>query len=159
MSLVLHTFSTHHSINTLLYHYQHDRKVAYVASLATKLSDTCGSEIGKAYGKTTYLITTLKIVPKGTATVQRAYLLIQLFIHPRTTHCFNTSSSHILVIQPLPTSTPTTHFFFSPNTHFTVLHVLMTISYYISFLDVNIRSCFDSFTPSLLHSSRYRRCC
>lgn len=41
-------------------------KVGYVASLATKLSDTCGSEIGKAYGKTTYLITTLKKVPKGT---------------------------------------------------------------------------------------------
>ena len=41
-------------------------KVGYVASLATKLSDTFGSEIGKAYGKTTYLITTLKIVPKGT---------------------------------------------------------------------------------------------
>ena len=28
-------------------------KVGYVGSLATKLSDTCGSEIGKAYGKTT----------------------------------------------------------------------------------------------------------
>lgn len=41
-------------------------KVGYVASLATKLSDTFGSEIGKAYGKTTYLITNLKRVPKGT---------------------------------------------------------------------------------------------
>ena len=41
-------------------------KVGYVASLATKLSDTFGSEIGKAYGKNTYLITTLKMVPKGT---------------------------------------------------------------------------------------------
>jgi uncharacterized protein (TIGR00297 family) len=41
-------------------------KVAYVASLATKLSDTFASEIGKAYGKNTYLITTLKMVPKGT---------------------------------------------------------------------------------------------
>lgn len=41
-------------------------QVAYVASLATKLSDTCGSEIGKAYGKTTYLITTWRLVPKGT---------------------------------------------------------------------------------------------
>lgn len=40
--------------------------VAFVASLATKLSDTCASEIGKAYGKTTYLITTLKRVPRGT---------------------------------------------------------------------------------------------
>ena len=41
-------------------------KVGYVASLATKLSDTFASEIGKAYGKNTYLITTLKMVPKGT---------------------------------------------------------------------------------------------
>jgi len=40
--------------------------VGYVASLATKLSDTFGSEIGKAYGKTAYLITTLKQVPRGT---------------------------------------------------------------------------------------------
>jgi uncharacterized protein (TIGR00297 family) len=40
--------------------------LGYVASLATKLSDTFASEIGKAYGKTTFLITTLKIVPKGT---------------------------------------------------------------------------------------------
>ena len=44
----------------------HMLRVAFVASLSTKLSDTCGSEIGKAYGKTTYLITTLKAVPKGT---------------------------------------------------------------------------------------------
>lgn len=41
-------------------------RVGFVASLATKLSDTCASEIGKAYGKTTYLITTLKSVPAGT---------------------------------------------------------------------------------------------
>ena len=41
-------------------------QVGYVASLATKLSDTCASEIGKAYGRTTYLITTLRPVPKGT---------------------------------------------------------------------------------------------
>jgi uncharacterized protein (TIGR00297 family) len=40
--------------------------LAYVASMATKLSDTCASEVGKAYGKTTYLITTLRSVPKGT---------------------------------------------------------------------------------------------
>mmetsp|Transcript_7210 Transcript_7210/g.10058 ORF Transcript_7210/g.10058 Transcript_7210/m.10058 type:complete len:235 (-) Transcript_7210:24-728(-) len=40
--------------------------VAFVASLATKLADTTQSEIGKAYGKTTYLITTLKSVPRGT---------------------------------------------------------------------------------------------
>ena len=41
-------------------------RIAFVASLATKLSDTCASEIGKAYGKTTYLITTFKLVPPGT---------------------------------------------------------------------------------------------
>jgi uncharacterized protein (TIGR00297 family) len=40
--------------------------LAYTASLSTKLSDTTASEIGKAYGKTTYLITTLKPVPAGT---------------------------------------------------------------------------------------------
>jgi uncharacterized protein (TIGR00297 family) len=40
--------------------------LAYVASLATKLSDTFASEIGKAYGKTTFLITTLQRVKPGT---------------------------------------------------------------------------------------------
>ena len=40
--------------------------IGYVASLATKLSDTFGSEIGKAYGKSTFLITSLKRVPRGT---------------------------------------------------------------------------------------------
>jgi uncharacterized protein (TIGR00297 family) len=40
--------------------------LAYVASIATKLSDTAASEIGKAYGKSTFLITTLKPVPRGT---------------------------------------------------------------------------------------------
>ena len=40
--------------------------LGYVASFCTKLSDTTASEIGKAYGKTTYLITTLKPVSRGT---------------------------------------------------------------------------------------------
>jgi uncharacterized protein (TIGR00297 family) len=40
--------------------------LGYVASFATKLSDTTASEIGKAYGKSTFLITTLKPVPRGT---------------------------------------------------------------------------------------------
>lgn len=40
--------------------------LGYVASFSTKLSDTCGSEVGKAYGKRTYLITTLQAVPRGT---------------------------------------------------------------------------------------------
>lgn len=41
-------------------------QLGYVASFCTKLSDTCGTEIGKAYGQRTYLITTLKSVPRGT---------------------------------------------------------------------------------------------
>lgn len=40
--------------------------LGYVASFCTKLSDTIASEVGKAYGKTTYLITTLKPVARGT---------------------------------------------------------------------------------------------
>jgi uncharacterized protein (TIGR00297 family) len=40
--------------------------LGYVASFCTKLSDTCASEVGKAYGERTFLITTLKPVPKGT---------------------------------------------------------------------------------------------
>jgi uncharacterized protein (TIGR00297 family) len=40
--------------------------LAYTASLSTKLADTTASEIGKAYGKSTFLITTLKPVPAGT---------------------------------------------------------------------------------------------
>uniref|UniRef100_A0A7S2GNY6 TIGR00297 family protein n=1 Tax=Octactis speculum TaxID=3111310 RepID=A0A7S2GNY6_9STRA len=41
-------------------------QVGYVSSIATKLSDTFASEIGKAYGKRCFLITTLKPVPRGT---------------------------------------------------------------------------------------------
>jgi uncharacterized protein (TIGR00297 family) len=37
-----------------------------VASFSTKLSDTCASEVGKAYGKRTFLITTLQPVARGT---------------------------------------------------------------------------------------------
>lgn len=40
--------------------------LGYVASFCTKLSDTTASEVGKAYGKTTYLITNLQPVPRGT---------------------------------------------------------------------------------------------
>ncbi len=40
--------------------------IGYVASFATKLSDTCASEIGKVYGKRTFLITTFQPVPRGT---------------------------------------------------------------------------------------------
>ncbi|KAK3161836.1 hypothetical protein QOZ80_1BG0082130 [Eleusine coracana subsp. coracana] len=41
-------------------------KLGFVASFCTKLSDTVSSEIGKAFGRTTYLVTTFKIVPRGT---------------------------------------------------------------------------------------------
>jgi uncharacterized protein (TIGR00297 family) len=40
--------------------------LGFVASFCTKLSDTCGTEIGKAYGQRTFLITTLQPVPRGT---------------------------------------------------------------------------------------------
>lgn len=40
--------------------------LGYVASFSTKLSDTCASEVGKAYGRSTFLITTLQPVPRGT---------------------------------------------------------------------------------------------
>jgi uncharacterized protein (TIGR00297 family) len=40
--------------------------LAYTASLSTKLADTSASEIGKAYGKSTFLITTFKPVAAGT---------------------------------------------------------------------------------------------
>jgi uncharacterized protein (TIGR00297 family) len=40
--------------------------LAYVASFSTKLSDTSASEVGKAYGKRTFLITTLQPVARGT---------------------------------------------------------------------------------------------
>lgn len=40
--------------------------LGYVASFSTKLSDTAASEVGKAYGQRTFLITTLQPVPRGT---------------------------------------------------------------------------------------------
>jgi uncharacterized protein (TIGR00297 family) len=40
--------------------------LGYVASFATKLADTTASEVGKAYGKSTFLITTFQPVPRGT---------------------------------------------------------------------------------------------
>jgi uncharacterized protein (TIGR00297 family) len=41
-------------------------QTGFVASFCSKLSDTVSSEIGKAYGKTTYLATTFERVPRGT---------------------------------------------------------------------------------------------
>ncbi|MEB3290962.1 MAG: TIGR00297 family protein [Leptolyngbya sp.] len=40
--------------------------LAYVSSFSTKLADTTASEVGKAYGQRTFLITTLRPVPPGT---------------------------------------------------------------------------------------------
>ncbi|MBD2039460.1 TIGR00297 family protein [Microcoleus sp. FACHB-672] len=40
--------------------------LGYVASFSTKLSDTTASEVGKVYGKRTFLITTLQPVERGT---------------------------------------------------------------------------------------------
>jgi uncharacterized protein (TIGR00297 family) len=40
--------------------------LALVAAFATALADTTGSEIGQAYGRTPYLITTFRRVPPGT---------------------------------------------------------------------------------------------
>jgi uncharacterized protein (TIGR00297 family) len=45
----------------------HDLLVlAYAAAVATAAADTCSSEVGKAYGRRTFLITTLRPVPPGT---------------------------------------------------------------------------------------------
>tara|TARA_Y100001970_G_scaffold294298_1_gene450032 strand:- start:3224 stop:3949 length:726 start_codon:yes stop_codon:yes gene_type:complete len=41
-------------------------KIGFAASIVAKLSDTFGSEIGKSFGKKTYLITTLARVKPGT---------------------------------------------------------------------------------------------
>ena len=41
-------------------------RAGFLASMASKLADTASSEVGKAYGKTTYLITTGERVPRGT---------------------------------------------------------------------------------------------
>ncbi|CAK6694234.1 hypothetical protein BBFGKLBO_01602 [Synechococcus sp. CBW1107] len=39
--------------------------IGFAASFAAKLADTCGSEIGKRWGRTTVLITSLRPVPSG----------------------------------------------------------------------------------------------
>ncbi|EPS71277.1 hypothetical protein M569_03482, partial [Genlisea aurea] len=45
--------------------FAHLWELGFIASFCTKLCDTVSSEIGKAFGKTTYLITSLKKVPRG----------------------------------------------------------------------------------------------
>lgn len=55
------------AIGTVLFpQYADPLLLGYVASISTKLSDTFASEIGKAFGKSTFLITTLRPVPRGT---------------------------------------------------------------------------------------------
>ena len=41
-------------------------KIGFAASFSAKLADTCGSEIGKRWGRRTLLITSLRPVPPGT---------------------------------------------------------------------------------------------
>ena len=41
-------------------------RIGFAASFAAKLADTCGSEIGKRWGRRTVLITSLRPVPPGT---------------------------------------------------------------------------------------------
>jgi len=40
--------------------------LAYAAAVGTAAADTCSSEVGKAYGRRTFLVTTLRPVPPGT---------------------------------------------------------------------------------------------
>lgn len=40
--------------------------IAYAAAVATAAADTCSSEVGKAWGRRTFLVTTLRPVPPGT---------------------------------------------------------------------------------------------
>jgi uncharacterized protein (TIGR00297 family) len=40
--------------------------LAYAGAVATAAADTCSSEVGKAYGRRTFLITSLRPVPPGT---------------------------------------------------------------------------------------------
>jgi len=40
--------------------------IAYAGAVATAAADTCSSEVGKAYGRRTFLITSLRSVPPGT---------------------------------------------------------------------------------------------
>jgi uncharacterized protein (TIGR00297 family) len=45
---------------------RHPLVLAYAAAVATAAADTCSSEVGKAFGRRTFLITNLKPVPPGT---------------------------------------------------------------------------------------------
>jgi len=58
--LFLAIMTKFNTVNVLLF------KIGFAASFAAKLADTFGSEIGKRFGKDTYLITSLKKVERGT---------------------------------------------------------------------------------------------
>ncbi len=58
--LFLAMMAKFNSANVLLF------KLGFAASFAAKLADTFGSEIGKRFGKDTYLITSFKKVERGT---------------------------------------------------------------------------------------------
>ena len=58
--LVLAMMTKFNPVNEVLF------KVGFAASFSAKLADTFGSEIGKRFGKDTYLITSLKKVKSGT---------------------------------------------------------------------------------------------
>ena len=58
--LFLAMMTTFNSANVPLF------KIGFAASFAAKLADTFGSEIGKRFGKDTYLITSFKKVERGT---------------------------------------------------------------------------------------------
>jgi len=58
--LVLAMMTKFNSVNEVFF------KEGFAASFSAKLADTFGSEIGKRFGKDTYLITSLKKVERGT---------------------------------------------------------------------------------------------
>jgi len=83
-------------------------QIGFVASFGSKLSDTVSSEVGKGYGKTTYLITTLARVPRGTegavsvegtlagVTAALAYALLALLVgQVRSEGCLRSDAADV----------------------------------------------------------------
>jgi len=80
-------------------------RVGFVTAFATKLADTTSSELGKAFGKTTYLVTTLKRVPKGTegavsleGTVAGIIASIVIAVAAYALHLLSTSTQILQVV-------------------------------------------------------------
>lgn len=74
-------------------------QVGFAASFASKLADTTSSEIGKAYGQTTYLITTLQVPDADTggcmgAVGGKAQWLCVLLLAPPHSTCFAAPTRH-----------------------------------------------------------------